>query len=150
MQGVRKMIWESVDEHSVFYVVEGHQSHFVVHIDSNPGRSQADCQAGCGFWSEDVLGLIPQAEEPIAMGGACGDFAFSIHGVTCYSQVPISLFPYLHLEVGSEVQLTAWVQTLFTKLRNCIKLAKTLHRVPKEYIHYKYEVDRIESTNRRH
>lgn len=107
MDGVGKSICECIDEHFGLHVVEGHHSLITVHIDSDPRWSEVDRQAGWGFCSEGVVGLIPQAEEPVAMGGAYGDFALSIDGPAYHSQVPVSLSSHLHLEEGSVVQVTA-------------------------------------------
>lgn len=107
MDGVRKGICECVDEHPGLHVVEGHQPLITVHIDSNPGRSAVYCEAGWGFCPEGVVSPIPQAEEPVAMGGAYGDFALPIDRPACHSQVPVCLFSHLHLEKSSVIQFTA-------------------------------------------
>ena len=107
MDGVRKSICESIDEHSGLHVVEGHQSLVAVHKDSDPGRFDVDCQVGRGFRSEGEIVPIPQAEEPVAMGGAYRDFALPIDRPACHSQVPVSLSSHLHLEDSSVVQSTA-------------------------------------------
>lgn len=109
MDGVRKSLCECIDEHSGLHVVEGHHSLVAVHKDSDPWRSEVDRQAGWGFCSEGVLGPIPQAEEPVAVGGAYGDFALPIDKPACYPQVPVSLSSHLHLEESSVVHFTALV-----------------------------------------
>lgn len=98
MDGSRKSICECVDEQPGLHVVEGHQSLVVVHIDSDPGWSEIQCQVGGGLCSEGVISPIPQAEEPVAMGRAYRDFALPIDRPACHSQVPVSLSSHLHLE----------------------------------------------------
>lgn len=97
MDGVRKSVCERIDEHSGLHVVERHHSLVTVHKDSDPGWPQVDRQAGRGFCSEGVLAPIPQAEEPVAVSGAYGDFALPIDRPACYPQVPVSLSSHLHL-----------------------------------------------------
>lgn len=103
MDGVRKSICECVDEHSGLHVVEGQQSLIIVHIDSNPGGFEVDGQVFWGFCSEGIVGPIPQAEEPVAMGGTYRYLALPIDGPACHAQVPVSLSTHLHLEEGSVV-----------------------------------------------
>ena len=117
MDGVRKTICEGIDEHSGLHIVEGHQSLVTVHKDSNPWRSEVDCEAGWGFRSKGIVSPIPQAEEPITMGGAYGDFALPIDIAACHSQVPVCLSSNLHLEEGSVVQFFA-VSELVSRVRS--------------------------------
>lgn len=100
MYGVCKTICECVDQQPGLHIVKGHQSLIVVHIDSNSGWSDIDCQAGGGFCSEGVVSAIPQAEEPVTVGGTYSDFALSDDRAARHSQVPVSLFSNLHLEKG--------------------------------------------------
>lgn len=111
MDGVRKSICERIDEHSGLYVVEGHYSLITVHIDSDPGRSEVDCQVGWGFCSESVVSTIPQAEEPVAVGGAYGDFALPIDWPAGHSQVPVSLSSHIHLKKAAWYSLQQREQT---------------------------------------
>lgn len=106
MDCVRKNIFECIDEQSGLHVVEGHQSLITVHIDSNSWGFEVDRQGGRGFCSEGVVVPIPQAEEPVAMSRANGDFALPIDGAAGYSQVPVSLSSHLHLEEDSGIQFT--------------------------------------------
>lgn len=100
MNGVMKGIREGIHEHFGLHVVEGQQSLVIVHVDTDAGRSGVDRQAGRGFCSESVGGPFPQAEKPVAVGGAYGDFALPVDGVANHSQVPVGLCSHLHLKEG--------------------------------------------------
>lgn len=97
MDGVRKDICECEDEQSGLHIEEGHHPLITVHKDAHPRGSGVHGQVGGGFCSEGVVRPISQAQEPVAVGGAYSDFALPIDGVTCHSQVPISLPSDLHL-----------------------------------------------------
>lgn len=105
MDGIRKFICECIDEDFCLHIVEGHQSLVTIHVYSNAGGSSGDCQVSWGFCSEAVIGLIAQTEEPVAVGWAYSDFAFSINRLACNSQVPVSLSSNFHLEKDSVIRL---------------------------------------------
>lgn len=98
MDGVIESICESIDEHPGVHVVERHNSLIVVHVDSNAGRLRGDCEAGGGLRPEGVVGPIPQAQEPVAVGRAHSDFAFTVDRTARYPQVPVGFSSHLHLE----------------------------------------------------
>lgn len=98
MDGVIKGIGECVDEKSGLHVVEGHHSLFKVHVDPNSRRSVAERQASGRLCSEGVFSLVPQTEEPVAVGRAYGDLALPVDRPARHSQIPISLPTNVHLE----------------------------------------------------
>lgn len=112
MDGVFKTVCVSKDDQFGLHVVEGQQSFITVYIDADPRRSGGDCQADGRIRSEGVVGPIPQAEEPVAVGGAHWDFTLSNDGPARYSQVPVGFTADIHLEEDREGNMTVTFQVI--------------------------------------
>lgn len=97
IDGVGKRVGEGEDEKPGLHVVEGHHPLLKVHVDPNPRRPDAERQAGGRLRPEGVFALIPQTEEPVAVGGAYGDLALPVDGPARHPQVPVGLPANVHL-----------------------------------------------------
>lgn len=119
MDGVVEGVGEGVDQNPGVNIVEGQNSLVAVHVDSDAGRPAADRQDGGRLRPEGVVALVTQAEEPVAMGGADGDFPLTIDRSAGHAQVPVCLLSYQHLSRA--------VMHLLTRIRYVFLIYEKIH-----------------------
>lgn len=99
MNDIREAVGECIDEHLSVHVIEGHLSLITVYVDPYTVWFVVEAQRCRRFRSERVVVLIPETQEPVAVGGAYYDLPFPVDGVASHAQVPVRLPTHLHLPV---------------------------------------------------
>lgn len=99
MNDIREAVGECIDEHLSVHVIEGHLSLITVYVDPYTVGFVVEAQRCRWFRSERVVVLIPETQEPVAVGGAYYDLPFPVDGVASHAQVPVRLPTHLHLRI---------------------------------------------------
>lgn len=109
MNGIREAVGECIDEHLSVHVIERHLSLITVYVDPYTVGFVVEAQRCRRFRSESVVVLIPETQEPVAVGGAYCDLPFPVDGVASHAQVPVRLPTHLHLRYNAIPLLSIYI-----------------------------------------
>lgn len=99
MKPVSEFIRERVDVDSRLCTEERHAAFCIIQIDAHFPRPVLQSHHGDRRCVGNILASSLQAYSPEAVGWADGELAFPVYGLSNDAQVPLDLFPNVHLPV---------------------------------------------------